>query len=145
MKKEKIGDSERRKYVRLSYPFFIRVRKKEKNEELEKSGQPVIAFKEFKEDNISISKNISVQGICFTTSKDYPIDTPVVLEIFSPTRKIPFNMLAKVKWRNKRVAGKSSGYVYDTGVEFLKIDADGEFHDLLEHLVDSKLERVRLD
>lgn len=145
MGKKRIEDSERRKYVRFSYPFFIRIRRKEKNEEFEKKGQPIITFKEFKEDNISISKNISVQGICFTTSKDYPVGTYVVLEIFSPTRKIPFNMLAKVRWRNKRIVGESSECMYDTGVEFLKIDADGEFHDLLEQLVDSKLEMVRLD
>lgn len=145
MKKDKIADSERRKYVRFAYPFFIRVRRKKGKEEFEKKGQPVITFKEFKEDNISIVKNISVQGICFTTSKNYPVNALVILEIFSPTRKIPFNMLAKVKWRNKRIVGKSSEYVYDTGVEFLKIDSDGEFHELLEQLVDSKLERVLLD
>lgn len=144
MKNEKITSSEKRKYVRFGYPFFIRVREKGKEEGLKGKSESVITFKEFKEDNISISQNISVQGICFTTSKNYPVNTFVLLEIFSPTRKVPFNMLAKVRWRNKRVVGKSSECVYDTGVEFLKIDADDEFHDLLEQLVDSKLERVLL-
>jgi len=144
MKKEKIADAERRKYVRFSYPFFIRIRKR-KEKDFPKKGDPVITFKEFKGDSISISKNISVQGICFTTSKNYPIGTLVILEVFSPTRKTPFNMLAKVRWRNKRVVGKSSERVYDTGVEFLKIDADDEFHELLEQLVDSKLEKVLLN
>ncbi len=145
MKKEKITAPERRKYVRFAYPFFIRVRRKGGKEDFSRQEQPIITFKEFKEDNISISKNISVQGICFTTSKNYPVNTLVALEIFSPTRKMPFNMLAKVKWKNKRVVGKSTEHVYDVGVEFLKIDADGEFHDLLEQLVNSKLEKVLLD
>jgi hypothetical protein len=144
MKKEKSVDSEKRKYVRLGYPFFIRVRKKDKKLSFSGKEQPVITFKEFKEDNISISKNISVKGICFTTSKNYPVGTFVLLEIFSPTRHIPFNMLAKVKWRKEREMKRSLEPVYDTGVEFLKIDADGEFHDLLEQLVDSKLEKVLL-
>jgi hypothetical protein len=144
MKNEKITNSERRKYVRFGYPFFIRIRKKGDKEEFNRKGQPVITFKEFKEDNISISKNISVEGICFTTSKDYPPNTLVLLEIFSPTRKIPFNMFAKVKWREKRVIKRSLECIYDTGVEFLKIDDDGEFHDLLEQLVNSKLEKVLL-
>lgn len=144
MAKGKINDSERRKYLRFGYPFFIRVRKKSEKGDLYSKSRPVITFKEFKEDNISISRNISVSGICFSTSKNYPPNTLVLLEIFSPTRSRPFNMLAKVRWRKKRVLDNSNETVYDTGVEFLKIDADGEFHDLLERLVDSKLEKVLL-
>jgi len=144
MKNKKITDSERRKYVRFGYPFFIRVRRKEEKEKLNRKTQPIITFKEFKEDNISISQNISVEGICFSTSKNYPPNTLVFLEVFSPTKKTPFNILAKVKWRKKRVIKRSLECVYDTGVEFLKIDSDGEFHDLLEQLVNSRLEKVLL-
>ena len=144
MKNKKITDSEKRKYLRFGYPFFIRIRKKGGKEGLNRKGQSVITFKEFKENNISISKNISVEGICFTTSKDYPLNTLVLLEVFSPTRKVPFNMLAKVRWRKERAIKSSLECIYDIGVEFLKIDADGEFHDLLEQLVNSKLEKILL-
>ena len=133
---------DRRKYVRFDYPFFIRVRKDggDYNEKV----QSVITFKELEENNISISKNISIGGIYFTTSKDYPPGTLVFVEIFSPTRKVPFHILAKVAWRKKRILGRALGYTYDTGVEFLKIDAEGEFQDLLEQLVKAKLEKVLL-
>ncbi|MFH1547837.1 MAG: PilZ domain-containing protein [Candidatus Omnitrophota bacterium] len=144
MKNKKITDSEKRKYLRFGYPFFIRIRKKGGKGGLNRKEQSVITFKEFKENNISISKNISVEGICFTTSKDYPLNTLVLLEVFSPTRKVPFNMLAKIRWRKERVIKSSLKCIYDIGVEFLKIDADGEFHDLLEQLVNSKLEKILL-
>ena len=66
----------------------------------------------------------------------------VFLEIFTPTRKTPFHLLAKVAWRKKRILEHNLGYIYDTGVEFSKIDAEGEFQDLLEQLVKAKLEKV---
>ena len=146
-KKGKIVASEyngpdRRKYVRFGYPFFIRVRKDGEN--YTKRSLPLITFKELEEDNVSISHNISIGGICFTTSKDYPPDTLVFVEIFSPTRNIPFHILAKVAWRKKRILEHALGYTYNTGVEFLKIDAEGEFQDLLEELVKAKLEKVLL-
>ncbi len=133
---------ERRKYVRLDYPFFIRVRKD--GEGSNKENQHVITFKELEDNDISIAKNMSIGGICFTTSKDYPPETQVFVEIFSPTRKVPFHILAKVAWRKKRILGHALGYTHDTGVEFLKIDAEGEFQDLLEQLVKARLEKVLL-
>ena len=133
---------DRRRYVRFSYPFFVRTRKD--GEGYNKKGYPLIIFKELEENNVSISQNMSIGGISFTTSKEYPPGVLVFVEVFSPTRKTPFNILAKVAWRKKRILGRPLGYTYDTGVEFLKIDAEGEFHDLLEQLVKAKLERVLL-
>jgi hypothetical protein len=133
---------DRRRYIRFGYPFFIRIRKD--GEKYNNKGSSfVITFKEL-QDNVSISKNISIGGICFTTSKDYPPGTFVNIEVFTPTRKIPFNILARVVWKKKRILGHTLGYTYDTGIEFLKIDEDGEFQDLLEQLVKSKLEKVLL-
>ncbi len=133
---------DRRKYIRFSYPFFIRIRKD--GEGYNKKSRPLITFKELEENNVSISRNVSIGGICFTTSKDYPTGAVVFVEIFCPTRKIPFNILAKVAWKKKRILEDALGYTYDTGVEFFKIDAEGEFQDLLEQLVRAKLEKVLL-
>ena len=145
MKDEKITTTEyngpdRRKYVRFGYPFFVRVRKD--GEGFNTRGLPLITFKELEEGNVSVSQDISIGGICFTTSKDYPPSTIVFMEIFTPTRKTPFHLLAKVAWRKKRILEHNLGYIYDTGVEFSKIDAEGEFQDLLEQLVKAKLEKV---
>lgn len=133
----------RRKYVRFGYPFFIRVRKDGEGYD-DKKYHPLITFKELEENNISISQDISIGGICFTTSKNYAPGALVFVEVFCPTRKTPFHILAKVAWRKKRILGRALGYIYDTGVEFLKIDADGEFQDLLEQLVKARLEKVLL-
>jgi hypothetical protein len=130
---------ERRRYIRFSYPFFVRSRKD--GEKHNSKVHPLITFKELAEDQVSISQNVSIGGIFFTTSKDYPTGTLLFVEIFSPTRKTPFNMLARVAWRKKRVLGHDLGYTYDTGVEFLEIDEEGEFQDLLEQLVKSRLEK----
>lgn len=134
--------AERRRYVRFGYPFFVRTKKDGKGSD--KNNHPLITFKELEKDEVSIAKNISIGGISFTTSKDYPPGILIYLELFTPTRKTPFNMLARVTWRKKRSLGHSLGYTYDMGVEFLKIDSEGEFQDLLEHLVKSKLEKLLL-
>ena len=133
---------ERRRYVRFSYPFFIRSRKD--GEKYNSNARPLITFKELQENKVSISQKVSIGGISFTTSKEYPPGTLIFVEVFSPTRKIPFNILARVAWRKKRVLGHALGYTYDTGVEFLGIDEEGEFQDLLEQLVKAKLEKVLL-
>ena len=104
----------------------------------------LITFKELEENDVSISRDVSIGGICFTTSKNYPIGAVVFVEIFCPTRKIPFNILAKVSWKKKRILGHVLGYTYDTGIEFFNIDSEGEFQDLLEQLVRAKLEKVLL-
>lgn len=148
MSKKDITGSEykgkdRRKYVRFRYPFFVRVRKDGEN--YKQKSDPVITFKELADDNnISISQNISIGGIYFTTSKDYPLGTLVFVEIFTPTRKVPFHTLAKIAWKKKRILNHDLGYTYDIGVEFLKIDSEGEFQDLLEQLLKAKLEKVLL-
>ena len=133
---------DRRKYVRFRYPLFVRVRKDGEN--YKQKNDPVITFKELGDDNISISQNISIGGIYFTTSKDYPLGTLVFVEIFAPTRKVPFHTLAKIAWKKKRILSHDLGYTYDIGVEFLKIDSEGEFQDLLEQLLKAKLEKVLL-
>lgn len=144
-KKKKTSEQkgeERRRYVRFNYPFFVRTRKDGKA--YGGNRPPLITFKEIEEDQVSISQNISIGGICFTTSKEYSVGSLINMEIFAPTRKTPFSILARVVWRKKRALGRGLGSTYDIGVEFLKIDSDGQFQDLLEQLVKAKLEKVLL-
>ncbi len=147
MKDEKTTPSEykgpdRRKYLRFGYPFFIRVTKDGEANIAEKPS--LMSFKELQDNHISISRDISIGGIRFVTSRDYLPGSLVNVEVFSPTRKTPFNILGKVVWRKKRILGSSSGGTYEMGIEFLKIEGENEFKNLLEQLVKTKLEKVLL-
>jgi hypothetical protein len=139
-KTSKQKDEERRRYIRFNYPFFIRTRKDGKA--YSKNRPPLITFKEIEEDQVSIAQNVSIGGICFTTSKEHSPGSLINMEIFAPTRKAPFDILARVVWRERRDLGHGLGSTYDMGVEFLKIDSEGQFQDLLEQLVKARLEKV---
>lgn len=131
---------DRRKYIRFGYPFFIRLR--ENGEKHSKNGHSIISFRELRGDEVSIARNISIAGIRFATGKDFPPETLIRMEVFTPTRKNPFNILARVVWRKKKLLRRVWGEVYEMGTELLEIDAEDEFKHLLEELEKVKLEKV---
>ena len=128
--------SERRKYIRFRYPFYIRCEKYEKKDEQFENAP--ITFREIKKDKAGVSTDISLGGLCFINKKDFPPDTLLSLELFTPTQTQPFQIIGKVAWRKKGIATRN----YQIGVEFLKIDKESEFKTLLEMLEEVKLEEV---
>ena len=130
---EKYEGVERRKYMRLGYPFFIRCRKDGEEEE----GTPLVSFEQVRKGSVSVAKNITIEGICFATGKEFEVGNLVFVDVFSPTRKTPFKIVGKVVWRKKRVLFRD----YNIGVQFLEIEAETKFKHLLEELVKVKLHK----
>jgi len=128
--------AEKRKYIRFRYPFYIRC---EEHEDKDEQFQDIsITFREIKENKVSVSKNVSLGGLCFISRKDFSTDTVLTLELFTPTQTQPFQIVGKVAWRKKGIVTQN----YEIGVEFLKIDKEREFKSLLEMLEEVKLEEV---
>ncbi len=137
MTKKKIyGGEEKRKYPRFGFPFYIRY---EKDGEKFKKGYPPtpIIFTK-KGEKLSVSKDVSVNGICFVTKEKFPQGTQLLMNIFTPIRTQPFEVLAKVAWQKKSII--SSKYL--TGINFIDIDDKARFKKLLEMLVKEGLEEA---
>ncbi len=151
---------ERRRFVRLGYPFFIQYKVVEKISEEDSlssiSSDIEKILKEWDEkgygkDKIysslikkmkdsSFTKNISEGGICFVTRERFKPDTQLRMQIYVPTRKEPIKALVKVVWRKKRML--RSGY--DTGVSFIET-AESDKRDLSDCLrlfSETKLEEL---
>ena len=127
---------EKRKYPRFGFPFYIRY---EKDGEKFKKGYPPtpIIFTK-KGEKLSMSKDVSIDGICFVAKEKFSPGTQLLMNIFTPIRPQPFEVLAKVAWQKKSIV--SSKYL--TGICFLDIDDRARFKKLLEMLVNEGLEEI---
>ncbi|HCG77194.1 MAG: hypothetical protein COZ37_06240 [bacterium (Candidatus Ratteibacteria) CG_4_10_14_3_um_filter_41_18] len=136
MGKEKrmYAGSEKRQFVRVSLPFFVRYQKKEK-------GKIIIGGKKLAKnlteniENLSVTKDISQGGIKFVAKERFEPGTSLALDIYAPDRKTPIRTLAKVIWVKNRAF--RSGY--ETGACFTTIEK-GDREDLSFYL--SALQRV---
>ncbi len=139
-KKSKMSKSfqgpDRRRYPRFDFPFFIRYKK---GEEIQKTGtrEGNILFVE-KSQEISISRDVSIGGICFVVKEPLPRSAKLTVEIFTPIKSEPFIAFAEVVWQKKRPLSST----YLTGVSFLQLDDDKEFTHLLNMLTEMKLEKM---
>ena len=117
--------SERRKYVRLDTEVKIECIPVEGQEE----KVPAVA------------KNISVQGVCFNSTKAFKSKTPLKLQVFIPGGTEPIYLQGEVVWCQEvkpAKAGKPS--TFDTGVRLLNIEQSNEgkfFMYVLDKVVES--------
>ena len=131
MKKRGYAGKERRRFVRISLPFFVRYQKRDKitakNESLAGLVEDVMS--------LSLTRDISESGIRIVTRERFEPGTYLAVEIHVPDRKTPIHTLTKVIWTKKRAV--RSGY--DTGVHFIRVEKGGR-KDLAFYL--STLQRV---
>ena len=129
---------DRRKYPRFDFPFFIRYKKEgEKISKTKKEEQGNILFVG-KDEGLSISKNVSIGGICFATKEPFPLRTKLNIEIFTPLKSEPFTALVEVVWQRKRPLVP----IYLTGISFLNLNDDEGFKRLLNMLTEMKVEEL---
>jgi hypothetical protein len=129
---------DRRKYPRFDFPFFIRYKKNAREIQAVKTEQESSILFTEKGQELSISHNVSIGGICFATREPFQLHTKLTLEIFTPLKREPFTALAEVAWQRKRTLVPS----YLTGVSFLQLDDEEGFKNLLEMLTEMKLEEL---
>ncbi len=130
--------TERRKHRRFEYPLYVSYKKNGKKfqEELLKSSTELHLT--VKEKELSISRNISVAGICFVTKEKFSSNTRLLVKIWSPAGPRPLIGLAEVMWHKKRSPG--SGYL--TGVAFASLDDKNELSKLLDIFKELKVKRM---
>ncbi|MDP2922448.1 MAG: PilZ domain-containing protein [Candidatus Omnitrophota bacterium] len=101
------GFDEKRRYVRLDIRAKVNVSYKAKNT---KKSETVSAF----------SKNLSVDGVCFTAVKRLKTGSVINLDIFLNSEKIPLRLKGKVMW-SRLVKKLNNQKLFDTGVKLFTI------------------------
>ena len=73
----------------------------------------------------ALGKNVSVEGLRFSSEKELAIGESLWLEVYLPNQKEPIVMEGEVRWCKKIVDGASRRTPYDTGVKIISVN--GEF------------------
>ena len=108
IKKQKPVD--RRKYIRFDTEVKVSFRIQEKDKDTILSGKIP-----------GISRNISVEGICFISKKKLKPKSRLELEIFFPSESKPLHLEGEVRW-SLPVRSKKGRVVFETGVKLFTID-----------------------
>ena len=130
--------SERRKYPRFGYPLYISYKKNGDKFEKELLKPSTPFHFTAKDEKTSVSRDLSIGGICLVTKEKFPPKTRLLVKIWSPTRHEPLMGLAEVVWQKKRAL--APGYL--TGVAFASLDDPEELKKLLKIFSDLKIEDV---
>ncbi len=112
---EKKQQEERRKYIRLNAAnklnFCVRDKKKALPLEAKSSA---------------VSKDIGVEGICFSTEKQLEPGTKLDLEIMLPSESEPLILKGEVKWSRSLKTQANARAMFDTGVQLLIVQKSDE-------------------
>ncbi|MBN2097866.1 MAG: PilZ domain-containing protein [Candidatus Omnitrophica bacterium] len=119
---------ERRKYVRFNVQtkvnFQVVPEKKESAPSTRVEG---------------ISKNISAEGICFSSEKKLTPGSKLELEIFLPNEPEPLLLMGEVKWSEASGQQQTGKTLYDTGVQLFNIAPNDE-NRYVKYVVDKMME-----
>ena len=121
---------ERRKYIRLAIGTKVNFRVvKEKKEE----AAP-------KEKVSALSKNMSVEGICFRTDRDVASGAKVELEIFLSSEPEPLLLEGEIKW-SQPVLTKEGKKMFHIGVQ-LSTFAKNDENRYMRYVCEKMTERL---
>ena len=121
---------ERRKYVRIGSDVGIKV------EAVEKTDQPLMGR----------ARNISAEGICFSSDRELNPGDTLRLEFFVPQDSKPIRLKGEVVWSSKMEDTKNPNR-FDTGVKLLDISKTDENRFLVyvcDKMVDDLSKHIRL-
>ena len=125
-KQNKKKADERRRYLRLNVATKINFRVKEGAAPLEKSE--------------ALSKNISVEGVCFRTAKQLKPGAVIELEIIPPSEPEPLLLRGEVIW-SKPIQAEGPKAMFDTGVK-LAIVKESDENRYLRYVNERMMERL---
>jgi hypothetical protein len=69
----------------------------------------------------AVSKNISAEGLCFSSPKQLNTGDMLLIEVYVPSAKIPISMKGEVKWSSFVSGKRNKEAVYDTGILLLSV------------------------
>ncbi|HDZ77374.1 MAG TPA: PilZ domain-containing protein [Candidatus Omnitrophica bacterium] len=75
--------------------------------------------------HLALSRNISAEGLCFSSNEKLKKGSDLYLEIYIPKRKHPICMTGEVRWSKCVSDPKKSKYKFDTGVRLLSVSGKG--------------------
>lgn len=112
---EKKQQEERREYIRLNVANEINFRVRDK-----KTPGPL------KTKISGVSKDMSMEGICFSAEKQLEPGTKLDLEIMLPSGSEPLILRGEVKWSRPLEAQANFKVMFDTGVQLLVVRESDE-------------------
>ncbi|NQT90020.1 MAG: PilZ domain-containing protein [Candidatus Omnitrophica bacterium] len=112
----KKSDIERRKYVRLDLKTKVKFQVLKGH----RGSKPLLTK------TPGISRNTSVEGICFASVKKLVPKTKLNLEVFLPHNPKPLHLKGEVKWSQAIVRQRKGKQTFDTGVKLFSIDKRDE-------------------
>ena len=119
---EKKQQEERRKYIRLNVANEVNFRVRDKKTPAcRQAGTGPLKAK-----TSGVSKDISMEGICFSTEKQLESGTKLDLEIMLPSGSEPLILKGEVKWSRLLEAEANAKAMFDTGVQLLVIQESDE-------------------
>jgi len=122
--------SEKRRFVRLDINSKLNFKIKDL------SGEQVLA-----EENSGIVKNLSVEGICFSSEKQLKAGTKIELSIALPESPAPIDIRGEVVWSRPVGGEKGAKAIFDTGVKLVNI-AQGDENRFLVYMCDKMTEQL---
>ena len=106
---------DRRKYVRINVETKVNFRVKGKEEG--KAPPPKIA---------GISKDMSVEGICFRTDRELTSGTELEMEVFFPHEPAPLLLKGEVRWSHPLERKGEGKPMFEAGVRLFTFEKSDE-------------------
>ena len=88
---------------------------------------------------MAVSKNLSVEGICFKCVKKLKPGTVLKLDVFLPNQERPLSLEGKVIWQGSIF--QEDKKVFETGVNLFTLDKDDESK-FVTYVCDKMTERL---
>jgi Tfp pilus assembly protein PilZ len=87
----------------------------------------------------AISKNVSVEGLCFASNKQLQKGDALYLEVYLPQRKQPIRMQGQVRWSQPISPEEKQIHLFDTGVKLTNVEGKSVmasiYYDEANHIV----------
>ncbi len=99
-------------YFQVIYPFETRIEYKILENKQNPSSQ---------EKHSALSKNISVEGLCFTSRHKLEAGNKILLDVYLPDQSEPLQMVGEARWSKMNSAGIKQGTTFDTGIKLLSV------------------------
>lgn len=121
---------EKRRYARLNIETKVSFRVKPKKQ----AEAPLASVS-------GVSRNISVEGICFRAHRQLAIGSELELEISIPSEPEPLLLKGEVKWSHPIQPKEKGKVAFDTGVKLFNIERSDE-NRYLRYVNEKMMERL---
>ena len=71
---------------------------------------------------LAVSRNVSAEGICFTSLRKLKLGDVLILEVYALESKDPVYMEGEVKWSNPTSANPADEGKFDAGVRIVTVE-----------------------